>query len=62
MDGLTLKICRIRLGVNQWQLGQKVGLIAARVSEMERGQRPVSEAVARYVTEALENEEAQATA
>ncbi len=45
MDGLDLKLARVRAKLTLWDVGQLVGLHAARVSEMERGQRPISDAV-----------------
>ena len=45
MDALEVKICRVRLGLTQWDLAQRVGLHPARISEMERGRREVSESV-----------------
>ena len=45
MDGLDLKLARVRAGLTLWEVGQLVGLHAARISEMERGRRPISETV-----------------
>ena len=45
MDGMDLKIARIRAHLTLWQLGELAGLHAARISEMERGQRLISDAV-----------------
>ena len=45
MDGLELKLARVRAGLTLWEVGQLVGLHAARISEMERGQRPITDAV-----------------
>ena len=45
MNGIDLKITRVRAGLTLWDVGQLVGLHAARISEMERGRRPISEAV-----------------
>ena len=49
MNGLALKMTRIRAGLTQYQLGQKSGIHPARISEMERGQRPVSPALTRVL-------------
>ena len=45
MDGLQIKLARVRAGMTLWDVGQLVGLHAARISEMERGKRPISDAV-----------------
>ena len=45
MDGLHLKVMRIMRGWTQWDLGMIVGVHPARISEMERGRREVTEAV-----------------
>ena len=47
MDGLGLKIERITKGLTQWDLAKKAGVHPARISEMERGRRPISEDVAK---------------
>ncbi len=58
MDGLSLKVARIMRGWTQWDLATKVGVHPARISEMERGRREVTEAV----VEALGPMELAATA
>ena len=50
MDGLELKLARVRLGLTQYELGQKLGVHPSRLSEMESGKREVTPAV----VEALE--------
>ena len=45
MDGMDLKIARIRAHLTLWQLGKLAGVHPARISEMERGQRPIIGAV-----------------
>ena len=45
MDGLDLRIMRVRAGITQYELAQRSGIHPARISEMERGQRPIIEAV-----------------
>ena len=45
VDGLELKIARVRAGLTLWKLGQLAGVHAARISEMERGQRIIGKAV-----------------
>ena len=54
MDGLELKVRRVRARLTLWALGQRCGLHAGRISEMERDQRPVSEAVVMVLEELLE--------
>ena len=45
MDGLELKILRVRAGLTLWQLGKLAGVHPARISEMERDQRPIADTV-----------------
>lgn len=42
MDGIMLKIQRIKSGFTQWDLAHLAGVHPARISEMERGRRDVS--------------------
>ena len=53
MDGLGLKLARVRAGLTLWEVGQLVGLHAARISEMERGQRPIVDAVFQAINKEL---------
>ena len=53
MDGLGLKLARVRAGLTLWEVGQLVGLHAARISEMERGQRPITDAVFQAINKEL---------
>jgi hypothetical protein len=50
MDGMDLKIARIRARLTLWELGRLAGLHAARISEMERGQRLITDAVVDALT------------
>lgn len=45
MDGLELKLERVRAGLTLYELGKLAGVHPARISEMERAQRVVSPAV-----------------
>ena len=45
MDGLDLKLKRVQAGLTQYELGQRSGVHPARISEMERGQRPITDVV-----------------
>ena len=45
MNGLDLKLKRVQAGLTQYELGQRSGVHPARISEMERGQRPITDAV-----------------
>ena len=45
MNGLDLKLKRVQAGLTLWQLGQLAGVHPARISEMERDQRPIADAV-----------------
>ena len=42
MTGMELKLRRIEAGLTQWGLAKKAGIHPARISEMERDQRPVT--------------------
>ena len=54
MDGMDLKIARIRAHLTLWDLGKLAGLHAARISEMETGKRPIDSGV----VDALDRESA----
>ena len=45
MDGLGVKSARITRRWSQWGLATKVRVHSARISEMERGRREITEAV-----------------
>ena len=45
MDGLDLRIMRVRGGITRYLLAQRSGIHPARISEMERGQRPITDVV-----------------
>lgn len=51
MTGIELKLARVRLGRTQWVLALQLGVHPARLSEMERSQRPVPDEVAVQVRE-----------
>lgn len=53
MDGLELKIRRIRAGLTQYDLSLRCGVHPSRLSEMERGQRPIANAVLRALEKEL---------
>lgn len=53
MDPTDLKIRRVRAGSTQNGSAQKSRVHPARVSEMERGHRPIAEAVVRALDEEL---------
>ena len=55
MDGLELKIRRIRAGLTQYALAREAGIHPSRLSEMETGKRPIADAV----TDALNKELAE---
>ena len=50
MDGMDLKIARIRAHLTLWQLGELADVHPARISEMERGQRPITDVVVDALT------------
>ena len=45
MDGLEIKLARVRFGLTLSYVGERVGLHAARISEMERGKRAIADDV-----------------
>ena len=45
MDGMDLKIARIRARLTLWELAKRSGGHPARISEMETGKRPIIQAV-----------------
>ena len=45
MDGLELKIRRIRAQLTQHELAREAGIHPSRLSEMETGKRPIADAV-----------------
>ena len=45
MNGLDLRLMRVRAGITQYELAQRSGIHPARISEMERGQRPITDVV-----------------
>jgi len=56
LDGLELKITRIRAGLRQYELAAKIGIPPNRLCEMELGRRPIApelaEKIARLLNEA----------
>ncbi len=40
-----MKLKRVRVGLTLWKLGKLAGVHPARISEMERGQRQIADAV-----------------
>jgi transcriptional regulator with XRE-family HTH domain len=50
MDGEEFKRKRHQLGLTQAQLANKLGVTATAVARWERGERSVSEPVARFLT------------
>lgn len=52
MDPLEMKLGRIRAGLTQYELAQKANVHPSRLSEMETGKRPITDAV----VEALDRE------
>ena len=48
-----MKAARVRARLTQWQLATMAGVHPSRLSEMETGKKPVTEAVVRALNEAL---------
>ena len=53
MEGLDLKLKRVQEGLTQYELGQRSGVHPARISEMERGQRPIIDAVVNALSDEM---------
>ena len=53
MNGLDLKLKRVQAGLTQYELGQRSGVHPARISEMERGQRPIIDAVVNALSDEM---------
>ena len=51
MQGLILKIARVRAGLTLWELGEPAGVHTERISETECGQRAITEAVVAALNE-----------
>ncbi len=56
MDGLELKLRRIRAGLTLYDLGQRSSVHPSRISEMERGQRTIAAAVVAALDGLLDSE------
>lgn len=42
MNGIDILVARRKLGLNQWQLASFIDIHPARLSEIERGRRPLT--------------------
>ena len=45
MDGMELKLARVKLGLSLWELGKAANVRPERISEMETNKRSVSQAI-----------------
>ena len=50
---MALRGLRIKEGITQKELAEKIGITQTRVSEMEKGKRPISKAMARRLEDAF---------
>jgi DNA-binding transcriptional regulator YiaG len=46
MEGVELKITRIRANLKQWELASKLGINQNRLSQYELGRKPIPEGIA----------------
>jgi len=53
VDGLEIKIARIRAGVRAYELAQRVGLSESAMSRIETGRKQPSPELAKRITDAL---------
>lgn len=56
MDGTDFKVMRIRARLTQWQLSQESGIHPSRISEMERGMRPIEPSAVSALERVLQKE------
>ena len=54
MDGIEIKIARIRAGLKQYELAQRAGIREPELSMIETGRREPSPETAARIAEALE--------
>lgn len=54
MDGIDILVARRRLDLRQWELASAIGIHPARLSEIERGRRPLTPALEQKIRLALE--------
>jgi len=53
VDGMDLKLARIRAGLTLWELGRLAGIRPERISEMEHNQREINQTVIKALEKAL---------
>ena len=51
MKGLDLRLARVGMRLNQYELAHRLDIHAPRISEMERDQRPIPEWIAKRIHE-----------
>ena len=54
MNGMDLRLARVRIGLTQFEFGLKLGVHPARLSEMETSKRAVPEEVVHNVERLLD--------
>jgi transcriptional regulator with XRE-family HTH domain len=54
LDGLELKIRRIRAGLRQYRVAQELGIPAATLCDYENGRKPVPSRQGRRILEAID--------
>ena len=54
IEGLELKIARIRVGLRQYELAARVGITQTKLSEIECGRRRLTPELSQHIMEALE--------
>ena len=54
IDGLEIKIARIRVGLRQYELAARLGITQVRLSEIECGRRRLTPELSQHIMEALE--------
>ena len=53
MDGYGLVLARLKAGLRQYQLAQLLGVPATVVSNLERGQQPITSEIEEIITKAI---------
>ena len=57
MEGLKVKIARIRAGIRQYELAARLGITQSKLSEIETGRREASPELIARILEAIEEGE-----
>ena len=59
MEGLELKIARIRANLKQWQLASELGITQNRLSQYELGRKPIPNSIVINIKHVLDANDAK---